>query len=267
MPPGLAIGETAIMFRAIGRSALIAAAGLCLCISGPARAVEGDGAGEKAQAESPAGAPVVLKKYTKRSKYSRRAHSRKSARAEKAADQRKKAAEDKSAQTDAEKNDSASETKPEAAPAVTAADVTTTGIPASVANANAQWIGSPQTAADIAARSMSTQADNVLRNAQADATPPQATDQISDNSAVIAPDQLNEVDRAVSAPGASPDVKPAVMATAQQDPRPAGQPAQAASQAASSDDSSWGQASLIGKIFIAFGGLLTLASAARMFIA
>ena len=40
-------------------------------------------------------------------------------------------------------------------------------------------------------------------------------------------------------------------------------------QAASAgdDNSSWAQASLIGKLFIAFGGLLTLASAVRMLIA
>jgi hypothetical protein len=37
--------------------------------------------------------------------------------------------------------------------------------------------------------------------------------------------------------------------------------------AVSSSDSTWDQTSLIGKIFIAFGGLLTLASAARMFMA
>ena len=37
--------------------------------------------------------------------------------------------------------------------------------------------------------------------------------------------------------------------------------------AVSTDDSAWSQTSLIGKIFIAFGGLLTLASAARMFMA
>ncbi|MEO6382284.1 MAG: hypothetical protein ABIO35_09850, partial [Nitrobacter sp.] len=37
-------------------------------------------------------------------------------------------------------------------------------------------------------------------------------------------------------------------------------------QAAASEDS-WNKASLIGKIFIAFGGLLTFASAARMFMA
>ena len=37
--------------------------------------------------------------------------------------------------------------------------------------------------------------------------------------------------------------------------------------AASKDDSTWDQTSLIGKIFIAFGALLTMASAARMFMA
>ena len=33
------------------------------------------------------------------------------------------------------------------------------------------------------------------------------------------------------------------------------------------DNSTWDQTSLIGKIFIAFGALLTMASAARMFMA
>ena len=37
--------------------------------------------------------------------------------------------------------------------------------------------------------------------------------------------------------------------------------------ASSKEDSTWDQTSLIGKIFIAFGALLTMASAARMFMA
>ena len=41
----------------------------------------------------------------------------------------------------------------------------------------------------------------------------------------------------------------------------------AAQAAAASDTSTWDQTSLIGKIFIAFGALLTIASAARMFMA
>ena len=45
----------------------------------------------------------------------------------------------------------------------------------------------------------------------------------------------------------------------------AGPPAPAA--AVSNDSSTWDQTSLIGKIFIAFGALLTIASAARMFMA
>jgi hypothetical protein len=36
---------------------------------------------------------------------------------------------------------------------------------------------------------------------------------------------------------------------------------------ASSDSANWDQTSLIGKIFIGFGALLTVASAARMFMA
>ena len=45
-------------------------------------------------------------------------------------------------------------------------------------------------------------------------------------------------------------------------------PDQAApAQASSSDSSSWDETSLIGKIFIGFGALLTMASAARMFMA
>ena len=37
--------------------------------------------------------------------------------------------------------------------------------------------------------------------------------------------------------------------------------------ASGSEASTWDQTSLIGKIFIAFGALLTMASAARMFMA
>ena len=43
--------------------------------------------------------------------------------------------------------------------------------------------------------------------------------------------------------------------------------AQAPATASGQDHSAWDQASLIGKVFIGFGALLTIASAARMFIA
>jgi len=48
---------------------------------------------------------------------------------------------------------------------------------------------------------------------------------------------------------------------------PAGNPSPAATASVTSDNSVWDQTSLIGKIFIGFGALLTMASAARMFIA
>ena len=78
------------------------------------------------------------------------------------------------------------------------------------------------------------------------------------DAGLVAADQLNEVDRTLG------DAKTADNAPTA---APATPVAQAPAAAASTDDSTWGQASLIGKIFIAFGGLLTLASAARMFMA
>jgi hypothetical protein len=76
---------------------------------------------------------------------------------------------------------------------------------------------------------------------------------------VVAPDQLNDIDRALQQ-----DTTPAqraVIAATDAQPRPA--PVMASSQ----QSSAWDQSSLIGKIFIGVGTLLTLASAARMFMA
>jgi hypothetical protein len=44
-------------------------------------------------------------------------------------------------------------------------------------------------------------------------------------------------------------------------------PARPAQVVASGESASWDETSLIGKIFIGFGALLTVASAARMFMA
>jgi hypothetical protein len=75
-------------------------------------------------------------------------------------------------------------------------------------------------------------------------------------SQVVAPDQLNDIDRALQQ-----DNTPAQRAVIDAQPRPA--PVMASSQ----QSSAWDQSSLIGKIFIGVGTLLTLASAARMFMA
>jgi hypothetical protein len=124
-------------------------------------------------------------------------------------------------------------------------------LPPSVANANAQ-LAAVDTLAD-SARAMTARANDIMQ-AAADAQPP-ATSQ------VVAPDQLNDVDRALREDAPPQQQSTLAMASAEAP----GAPAPAV--AASSDSSSSDQTSLIGKIFIGFGTLLTLASAARMFMA
>jgi hypothetical protein len=75
---------------------------------------------------------------------------------------------------------------------------------------------------------------------------------------VAASDQLNDVDRALrETPPPAPPV-----AVASNEP-----PEQRTVAMAGNDHSLWDETSLIGKVFIAFGTLLTVASAARMFMA
>jgi hypothetical protein len=82
--------------------------------------------------------------------------------------------------------------------------------------------------------------------------------QATADAPAVAPDQLNDVDRALQA---TPSTQTVAMASA-------AKPVAAAAAIAAADDSAtWDQTSLIGKIFIAFGALLTMASAARMFMA
>jgi hypothetical protein len=75
---------------------------------------------------------------------------------------------------------------------------------------------------------------------------------------MIAADEVNEVD---SAPQETQPAKPVAVASNEE-------PAQRAATAiAGNDHSVWDETSLIGKIFIGLGTLLTIASAARMFMA
>jgi hypothetical protein len=121
-------------------------------------------------------------------------------------------------------------------------------IPASVANANAQLASAEAPAGS--AQAMTAKANILLASADKPAEAP-TTD------AVVSSDQLNDLDRALQQ---NPATQTVAMASAK--------PAQAAPVLASSNESStWDQTSLIGKIFIAFGALLTMASAARMFMA
>ena len=129
----------------------------------------------------------------------------------------------------------------------------TPAMPEWLANANAQMTAAdavPDSAKGMSA-AMSEKASTVLQAAAdkpADAEAPADT-------AVVPPDQLNDVDRALH---------PSSQTVAMASPKPA---ADGTAQAANSDSSTLDKTSLIGKVFIAFGALLTMASAARMFMA
>jgi hypothetical protein len=73
-----------------------------------------------------------------------------------------------------------------------------------------------------------------------------------DGTMLVAADQLNDVDRSLR------EGSPAKPVSANPPPAPVA--------AVSGKDSAWDKTSLIGKIFIGFGALLTMASAARMFM-
>jgi len=135
-------------------------------------------------------------------------------------------------------------------------------IPGWLANANAQMTAADAAAAPDSAKGMSAamseKANTVLQAAAerpADAEAPADT-------AAAAPDQLNETDRALHLQE-TPATSSQTVALASTS-RPA---AENPGQAATNDSSTLDKTSLIGKIFIAFGALLTMASAARMFMA
>jgi hypothetical protein len=122
-------------------------------------------------------------------------------------------------------------------------------LPPSVANANAQLASADMPAGN--AKAMTARANNILQAAPDNS----AAAQPAPETQIVAADQLNDLDRALH------ESKPPAMAMASAD-------ATAAPEMARSDESTtWDQTSLIGKIFIAFGALLTMASAARMFMA
>lgn len=209
-----------------GRSALILAAGLWLCVAGPMHATESDArpADSSAKADGATDKPIALNKFAKPR------HARKAAKAAKP-DRTAKAAATTSSDA---KNDNAEP------------------MPHAVANANAQL---PADAPAETPQSVSAKADSVLKGIGG---APDITEPAADAGAqMVAADQLNELDRAITDDKA--DDKPALsLASATID---------APVVVSQSNSTTLEQTSLIGKIFIAFGGLLTLASAARMFIA
>jgi hypothetical protein len=122
-----------------------------------------------------------------------------------------------------------------------------------VANANAQWANE---AKPTDTYNMSAQAGTVLSQMGAQPEPQATAADSAHAEQVVAPDQLNDLDRAAE------EQPPLTLAKATIDTPPAAIPS-----ATVENSKPWEQTSLIGKVFIALGGLLTLASAARMFIA
>ena len=219
-----------MIIKANGCSALILATGLFVCLAGPSQAAGTDATAASPKSES--GAPLALNKYTKHSAHHGKSFAHRSS--------------SKLAQKSSDKKDAATDV---------AADDNSSAIPPAVANANAQ-MATFDVPGDNA-KAMSARANDILQ-----AVPANPADaQIATDTQVVAADQLNDVDRALHE--GTPPAKTLAMASAET-PAPAA-PVMASSN--NNEGSTWDQTSLIGKIFIGFGALLTMASAARMFMA
>jgi hypothetical protein len=193
-----------------------------------------------------AGPPVKLGKFSKHRSHKRHARTRRSAKPESKAD-----------------------TKAHETTASAAQDSDTRiPLPPTVANANAEM---PDTTKDLSkqdlpkteAGALASSAGQMLSVNQGDPAP-QADGAPAAAADIVSPDELNEIDRALA------DDKTAAaphLALASIDIAPSTSSADTTTQVTASDGSAWNHTSLIGKIFIAFGGLLTLGSAARMFMA
>jgi len=227
--------------KASAGSALILAAGLLVGFAGPLPAIAaGADADSAAVSKSDSAAPGKSARQGSRSLKKRYAHRKDTPAVSKSAESESK--------------------KPDEKQVADASGGTRPAIPEWLANANAQMTAAEAAAAPDSAKGMSAamseKANTVLQAAvdkPADAEAPADT-------AAAAPDQLNETDRALhlqEAPATSTQTV-ALASTS----RPA-----ADGQAAANDSSTLDKTSLIGKIFIAFGALLTMASAARMFMA
>lgn len=226
-----------MQIRNTGWAALIAVAAMWLCISGPAQAAKASAKAAAKTSVAAADKPIVLAKFNKRrshaakqSKTAQPRHARKASTKVSAKLPEKKSGEVKvSRQAD----------KTELADSVT--------------NARAELPRTNALADDEAKNIAALDIKDVL-----------AVNGVQ----VAAADQLNDVDRtqaaeATAPPAPAPLAEAPVQSTKIIKAVPSGE-----RQVLKADDSdTWNKTSLIGKIFIAFGGLLTLASAARMMIA
>jgi hypothetical protein len=234
-----------MIIKGNGRSALILTTGLFVCFAGPSLAAPGaDGTTITPASENVVGLPVALHNKLRPGAHHRTIYAhRKSHR------DASKPAEDKADDNKAVASDVAADNR-----------ATWSDLPPSIANAYAQLAFPATPGGTIGA--MQVRANELLQAASNNPPADTKVDGNVDNKAgnetlVVAADQLNDVDRTLhegDAPAAN-----TVVASA----NPPAAPITASSQ----ESSTWDQTSLIGKIFIGFGALLTMASAARMFMA
>jgi hypothetical protein len=220
--------------RAGGHSALIVAAGLLVCIAGPSLAAAGGDETAAAQSET-AEAPVKHSAHH----WKKYAHHKPGKVALKSgAESNSKTGKPKIAATDK-------------------GDDNSSAILPSVANANAQMTAAEAPAGNASA--VTARANDILQ-----AAPDKPADgQPAADSQPASADQLNDADRALR-DSAPPPPAPAVAMAAADTPVVA--PATPV-VAKANERSTLDQASLVGKVFIVFGALLTMASAVRMFMA
>jgi hypothetical protein len=230
-------GEITMNIRASSRAAFVIAAGLWICSSAPLYAADGD-----AQAAAPTAVGSAADTSAEPAKPVRH-HA-----AKKTASKSRKA--DKHAATESKPATNETASTGDAAP-----DATNAGLSAAVANANAQW--PTQAPADVTSPASQAGSFPTPTAAIQPEQPATAAPENGANIAQVVPaDQLNDLDRAIT-----DDKPPLTLAKATLDTP---EPEVATS---SSSNSPWDKTSLIGKIFVACGGLLTMASAARMFMA
>ena len=215
--------------EASGRSALILITGLFVCFACPSQAAAGENdATADSKSENSAGAPIALHKNLRHGSHHWKHH----AQGKSDGVALKTVAHKKATASDVGDNEALSD------------------LPPKVANANAQR---PFPAASGNVNALAARANDLLL-----AATEYPVDAKADNEPlVVAADQLNDVDRSLHEGNPPAATAPAAPAN------PPAAPVTASSQ----ENSTWDQTSLIGKIFIGFGALLTMASAARMFMA
>lgn len=216
------------MMKASARAALIVLTGLVLLSGGVAQAAPNSAAGNKSESADKGADAAKPRRHDSRRTGSKKAVQKSEDSAE------KKAAVDKRDEAKNDKTDSQVPASGQLAP--------------EVANANAQLAADTPSAAAAMTNRANDNVQAAADNASAE----------NPESQVVAPDQLNDIDRALRE---GPPPQKTVIAATEAQPRPA--PVMASAQ----QSSAWDQSSLIGKIFIGVGTLLTLASAARMFMA